>query len=397
MAGRSASRFPGPGDKRASGSGRPRRRNHGTGTLSISGGQRLGEDLGLSSLEQVDLLSQLESQAGVDLDEEQFTALRTIGEIDSWVKKETAVASSRVRAGPSGPHWNRLVALRGLRWMAPKLVSLPLFKSAIDLSVEGLKHLEGLRPPVIFAASHASHLDTPALLAALPDPWQTSLAPAMTQKFFRAYSQPRQFPLPQRVVAAAQYLLACGLFNAYPFSREVHGVRQTLQYTGRLIDEGNCPPLYPEGRRSPDGGMQPFQSGIGFMARRLQMTVAPVRLDGLFDIYSIHHQRPQRGAVRVRIGPTVDGRPEHDYREITREVEAAVRALQGRNSFTEKCEIGIFELKLVILKTLNLERGTWNVTDGPSRCSHSRSPGDDPLSGSSGLGLPGTLFDPSRL
>ena len=292
--------------------------------------QRLGEDLGLSSLEQVDLLSQLESKAGVDLDEEQFTALRTIGEIDSWVKKETAGAGSRVRAGPSGPHWNQFVAVRGLRWVALKLVILPLFKSAIDLRVEGLEHLEGLSPPVIFAANHVSHLDTPAILSVLPAPWQTRLAPAMAQGFFRAYFQPRQFPFLQRVVAATQYLLACGLFNAYPLSQEAHRVRQTLRYTGRLIDEGNCPLLYPEGRRSPHGGLQPFQSGIGYMARRLQVAVVPVHLDGLFDIYSVHHQWPQRGVVRVRIGPRVDFQPEQGYQEIAEEVEAAVKALEPK-------------------------------------------------------------------
>ena len=290
-------------------------------------GQRLGEDLGLSSLEQVDLLSQLESQTGVDLDEEQFTALRTIGEIDSWVKKE-AVVSPRVQAGPSRPHWNQLVAVQGLRWVALKLVILPLFKSAIDLKVEGLEHLEGLSPPVIFAANHVSHLDTPAILAVLPAPWQTRLAPAMAQGFFRAYFQPRQFPLLQRVVATAQYLLACGLFNAYPLPQEAHRVRQTLQYTGRLMDEGNCPLLYPEGKRSPHGGLLPFQSGIGYMARRLQVAVVPVHLDGLFDIYSVHHQWPQRGEVRVRIGPQVDFQPEQGYQETTQEVEAAVKALE---------------------------------------------------------------------
>ena len=35
-------------------------------------------------------------------------------------------------------------------------------------TVRGIEHLAHLEPPVIFAANHASHLDTPLLLTTLP-------------------------------------------------------------------------------------------------------------------------------------------------------------------------------------------------------------------------------------
>ena len=300
----------------------------GKDSSQIEEGQRLGQDLGLSSLEQVDLLSQLEAKAGVELDEGQFTALRTIGEIDSWLKEETAAASIETpgaRARPVEPRWNQLLAVRWLRKIALQLAILPLFRRFIDLSVEGRKHLEGLQLPVILAANHVSHLDTPALLAALPIPWRWHWAPAMAQEFFRPYFQPQKASLRERALAATQYLLACGLFNAYPLPRE--GVRQTVQYMGRLIEQGNCPLVFPEGKRSPDGGLMPFQSGIGFMALRLQVAVLPVHLEGLYDIYSVHHKWPQRGEVQVRIGPPLHFGVKQDYEEIAKEVEAAVKAL----------------------------------------------------------------------
>ena len=295
--------------------------------------QRLGEDLGLSSLDQIDLLSQLESQAGIELDEEQFTALRTIGEIDSWLQQKTSGAAATtgtplVGAGPAGPHWNQFVAIRWLRRLVLELLILRIFKHFIGLRVEGLEHLEGLQTPVIFVANHVSHLDTPALLAALPNPWRWRLAPAMAQGFFRTYFHPQGASLKERVLSASQYLLACGLFNAYPLPQEAEGLRQSVQYMGWLIEQGNCPLVYPEGKRSPDGGLLPFQSGIGFMARRLQMAVVPVHLEGLHGIYSVHHKWPQSGEVQVRIGSALHFGAEQDYKEITKEIEAAVKALE---------------------------------------------------------------------
>jgi long-chain acyl-CoA synthetase len=244
-------------------------------------GQRLSEDLGLSSLEQLDLLSQLERKAGVALEEEQFTALRTIGEIDSWLKEETTRAASpvdnpRARAGPAHPHWNQFVAIWRRRRLGLQLVILPLFKHFIGLTVRGLEHLEGLHPPVIFVANHVSQLDTPTL------------------------------------------------------PRDGGGLRQTLQSTGWLIEQGNCPLVYPEGKRSPDGTLLPFQNGIGFMVRRLQMAVVPVHLEGLYDIFPVHYDWPQRGEVRVRIGFPLHFGANQDYEEIAKKVETAVRALKRR-------------------------------------------------------------------
>src|SRR2546430_4455495 len=44
--------------------------------------------------------------------------------------------------------------------------------------VEGLEHLAGVRPPVIFLANHASHMDTPLILCSLPKRWRERTAVA---------------------------------------------------------------------------------------------------------------------------------------------------------------------------------------------------------------------------
>lgn len=314
----------------------------GSDPSELVGNRRLDEDLGLSSLEQVDLLSQLESKMGLDLDEAEFARLSTVGELKAWLEGQTArleeTSSSQSipltvphqpYVAPSLPRWNQLAVTRWVRKAILQFFILPIFHRYIKLRVEGLEHLRKVQPPVIFVANHVSHLDTLAVISALPSPWRWRLAPAMAQEFFRPLFQPKGVSFKERTVATSQYLLACGLFNAYPLPQEMRGVRRVLQYTGQLIERGNCPLVFPEGKRSPQGDLLTFKSGIGFMALRLQVKVVPINLEGLYDIYSIHHEWPQSGEVQVRIGPALSFEDEQDYQVVTRTVEEAVRSLKA--------------------------------------------------------------------
>ena len=298
--------------------------------------RRLDEDLGLSSLQQVDLLSQLENRYGLDLDEAQFTGLSTIGELKAWIKREGQETGEELEGHLSSasppqaaafPHWTQFPPVRWIRSVALGGFILPLSRRYLKLNVEGLEHLAEIDPPVIFVANHVSHLDTVVIFSALPSSWRRRLAPAMAQDFFRAYFQPLGRPWKERVASASQYLLACGFFNAYPLPQGRPSVRQALQYTGQRIDQGHCPLVFPEGRRSPDGNLQPFKMGIGFMALRLQVPVVPIHLEGLYQIYSIHHEWPQPGEVQVKIGSALSFKGEQDYEKVTREVEEALRRL----------------------------------------------------------------------
>jgi long-chain acyl-CoA synthetase len=208
-------------------------------------------------------------------------------------------------------------------------VFLPFFRRFTRLSVEGVEHLAQVRPPVLFAANHTSHFDTPVILAALPLRLRRRLAPAMLQEYFRAHFQPEGFSFKQRLGSTLQYLIACGLFSGYPLPQAMGGVRSALKYTGELVDQDLCPLIYPEGRRTPDGRLGAFQPGVGLMAVRLRIPVVPVHVSGLFEVFSIHRRWPRPGRVRVRIGPPLFFRELQDYQEAARRVEAAVRALDG--------------------------------------------------------------------
>jgi long-chain acyl-CoA synthetase len=283
------------------------------------------QDLGISSLERVELLSQIENQYGIELDEDRFAQVSTVGDLKAWLQQAD---EPRKPESLHPPRWSRAWPVRVARCLALEAAVLPAFRILADLKVEGLENLAGLTGPVLFAANHQSDLDTPAIFAALPRRWRYRAAPAMAQDYFRAWLEPRGVPLGQRLRAMWIYYMACTLFNAYPLPQRMSGVRRALKYTGELIDHGFCPLVYPEGRRTLDGTLQTFQPGIGVMALRLRVPVVPVHLQGMFEIYSVHDEWPRSGPVRVRFGAPVHLEHAPDEEAAARAVEQAVRELE---------------------------------------------------------------------
>ena len=57
----------------------------------------------------------------------------------------------------------------------------------------GLDRLAGLSDgPVIFAANHHSHLDTPLMLTSLPEPWRHKVFVAAAADYFFTTQSPRR-------------------------------------------------------------------------------------------------------------------------------------------------------------------------------------------------------------
>ena len=290
------------------------------------------EDLALSSLERVELMAELENHYGVELDEQRFAEAASLEELHTLV--HSAEEQAPHREPMLVPRWTRSLPARSLRFLMLEGVVVPLFRGLLTLEVEGLENLANLQPPVLLASNHQSDLDTPAIFAALPRRWRYRAAPAMSQDYFRAWLQPAGARLRQRVLKMAQYFLAAEFFNAYPLPQRMSGVRRALKYTGELIDDGYCPLVFPEGKRTPDGTLQPFQSGIGLMATRLRTPVVPIHLKGLFEIYSIHDSWPRRGAVKVTFGAPLHFEQGHDEAAATRAIEAAVTSLAAASRQT---------------------------------------------------------------
>jgi long-chain acyl-CoA synthetase len=143
---------------------------------------------------------------------------------------------------------------------------------------------------------------------------------------FRPYFQPDRHPAKEVWWTGLGYVLALGLFNAYPLPQDFAGVRRALDYTADLIKRGYCPLIFPEGVRTPDGKMQPFRPGIGMIAVRLGVPVVPIYIEGLYEIYSVRDSWPRRGPVHLSFGQPMEFIDE-TYEEVARELQQTVTAL----------------------------------------------------------------------
>lgn len=281
----------------------------GTPAESIHPTVTLGEDLNLDSLGRVELLAAVESETGVYVDESRVSADTTVEELELLVASEHEVSREHHRL-----EWplNQLVGLG--RVLLHSFLVFPLLRLVARLKVEGRDNLKGLQGPMLFAANHQSHIDTPIVLAALPARWRRQTAVAAAADFWFAGDR-------------IKGLLASSLFNAFPFSR-TGAIRPTLEHCCWLLDRGWSILVYPEGTRSDTGLMGPFRSGAGVMAVELGVPVVPVRITGTYEILPKGQAIPRRGTVQVCIGEALRFPRKTPYGEATTALEQAVKALE---------------------------------------------------------------------
>lgn len=290
---------------------------------TVSGATTL-EDLGLSSLERVELMVALEDRFQTRIDEGRFTEAASIGELRRLLDEPAAGAEPDEPV--DFPSWNRARPVALVRRLSQALWILPIARLFAHLRVTGLEHLRDLDGPVIFASNHQSHLDTPVILAALPGRWRARVAPAMQKEFFKAHFFPAGYGWRERVRNGALYYLAAFYFNGFPLPQREAGTRQTLRYIGDLTADGWSILIFPEGLRSETGSIRPFRGGIGMMASRLDLPVVPVRIDGVDRVLHLSWRMATPGPVRVAFGAPMRLRGD-DYAALAGEVEAAVKSL----------------------------------------------------------------------
>ena len=141
----------------------------------------------------------------------------------------------------------------------------PAARLLAPATVRGLEHLQHLDGPVIFAANHASHMDTPLLLTTLPvDIRHHTVVAAASDYFFdRTWKS----------------VLSSFALATIPIERSRVN-RKSGDTAAELIEDGWNLVIFPEGGRSPDGWSQPFTAGAAYLARRTGRPVVPVYLHG---------------------------------------------------------------------------------------------------------------------
>ena len=275
------------------------------------------DELGLSSLDRVELMMDLEERLNTSIDESAFATVQTVGDLLKPIAPKEE---------PVFPRYNRTWPARVIRRFSLACVLLPLARFLAWTKVSGLENLEGLRGPVIFASNHQSYLDGAVVLAKLPPRWRYRIAPVMWKEFFAAHFNPSRHSLPERWSNSALYGLVTLLGNAFPIPQTETGVRESIRYMGELVEEGWSILIFPEGERSRTGEVGRFMPGVGLIASRLQLPVVPIRLRGLDRVWHPTTTFPRPGRVELKFGAPLWLEGE-SYAELAQKLEQVIEML----------------------------------------------------------------------
>jgi 1-acyl-sn-glycerol-3-phosphate acyltransferase len=175
-----------------------------------------------------------------------------------------------------------------------------------DLRVEGAKHIphEG---PAIVVANHQSFLDPPAHGIALRD------------RPFRPLARASLF----RTRIGGAWLRSVGVIPLKDDGGDAAAIREALD----SLKQGRVVLIYPEGSRSEDGAMMPFEAGVSLIVRRAKVPVVPAAIEGAFDAFPRGTSIPRPGRIAVRFGPAI---PAAEASALFRDARAGLAELHCR-------------------------------------------------------------------
>ena len=266
----------------------------------------LGDDLELDSLNRVELLSAIEAELGVHMDESQVAPETTIRQLVDLVEE-----GSKNPPMMSFPQWGMQWWCRMTRGALQRGVVFPLVALPYGLKVTGRENLEGITGPVLFASNHNLGLDNPLIIKAVPLKWRRRMAIAGAANLWRN---------------PVWWIMNPLLGNGFPLAKD-GPVRPSLENMGKIMDDGWSVLIYPEGELTVGGPIKPFMSGAGLVAVEGRIPVVPLRL----HIHRLGSPTRfpflRRGSVEVRFGEPLSFPPGTNHRNATAAIENAVKSL----------------------------------------------------------------------
>jgi long-chain acyl-CoA synthetase len=276
---------------------------------------QLSADIGLDSLGRVDLLGVIEEELGVYIDDAALTPSATVAELEHLIE---AARGERPDTGIFG--WPLSPFVRSIGIILQEVVLAPLVRIFYSVKITGTEKLDGLVAPVMFAPNHCLHWDNGIILTSIPVGWRWHLAVAAAADDVFG----------NRLNGIFSAILA----NAFPLARE-GAIRRSLELLGARLDRKFSVLIYPEGKLTLGGPMQPFKSGTGLIAVEGGTPVVPMKLkignvsilDHIDRKWESWRSNGWRGKVEVVFGDPLYFPAGTPPAEATAKLQAAVAAL----------------------------------------------------------------------
>jgi long-chain acyl-CoA synthetase len=283
-------------------------------------------DLGLDSMQRIELLSQVESQLGGNVPETRLATIYTLGDLIDMVLQSAAASP-----GPGESHgfagWRAIFSetpdakdisplaqpqrLSSTFWYFLSRLIQIIALDRFHLRVTGIEKLPK-NSAYILSSNHQSYLDAPFLASMLPpDAFRKVFAVGTSEVFGEGFMRKLAGSLRVVVVDPDANLVSAIKASAF-------GLRQ-----GRPLI------LYPEGERSIDGTPKTFKKGAAILSIHLQVPIVPVAIDGFYDIWP--RNKPFQGfkPLQIAFGDPIFPPPENEaseqaYADLTAKLKTKV-------------------------------------------------------------------------
>ena len=178
---------------------------------------------------------------------------------------------------------------RTYAWHARLWARLALALNMAKTTVIGAEHLPP--GPVIFMSNHQSNFDILALLATMP-----------RQIHWIAKKELFEIPIFGPSMRRGGYI---------PLDRsDGRKALQSMDEAAATIHQGKSVVMFPEGTRTQDGKLLPFKRGGFILARKAEVPVMPVTINGSGRINPVGRIRLYSGDIHITLHPPLVAPPE---------------------------------------------------------------------------------------
>jgi len=284
-------------------------------------------DLGLDSMQRIELLVALEKELGGDVEESSLAEIYTVRELVDAVRESAAsgktISSSREQ--PAG--WQSILQeastdpevlalarpgrfLESFLYLGFRLIGI-FASDRFRLKVSGLQKLP-VQGSYIISSNHQSYLDPVLMASVLPWAVFRNLFSVGTSEIFGS-------GLMRRLAHWLRVTVVDPDSNLVPAMRAgAFGLRH-----GRILI------LYPEGERSIDGTPRTFKKGAAILSLHLQVPVVPVAIEGFHDAWPRGQRFQKFVPLKIEFGDPIFPPPESEaseaaYANLTAELKSRV-------------------------------------------------------------------------
>ena len=295
---------------------------------AIRPSQNLELDLGLDSMQRVELLTALEQQLGGEVPESQLAEIYSVRDLVDAVigsanrgggqARAAAAAWSTILSEPvTDPEVLALTRHNPFAEVFFFLLGRLIYLFALDrfhLKLRGLENLPE-KGPYLICSNHQSYVDPLVMTGALP--WRLfrdTFAVGTSDIFGKGFMRRLARWLRVAVVDPDANLVSAMRAGAFGLS------------------QGHILILYPEGERTNDGSPRIFRKGAAILAIHAQAPIVPVAIEGFYEAWPRHKKLPKFHDLQLVFGkpiqpPPLSAASEAAYDELTSKLKTRVVAM----------------------------------------------------------------------